>query len=285
MKIVTRGEKLGLPHIFAIIPFLFVLIASYVLATHSPAMAQSSSANLSSSKEVKDAKQLEHKKVKPLEPADEFNRGVPRSSLKGYLKAARDGDFERAAKYLDLRYLPGGMDKSDGPQLARQLKIALDKVLWFDLEMVSDHPAGFFDDGLPANRDIIGRIETPEKAVDLRMQRVPRGDGLYIWKFSNQTVCCLAGSVSPMVVFGTGWPFLYRLVHDRPYHFSSGSGASFRDDLDGPAAGRSDCFLVGRAAKTQPAGRRHRPATTGANSYPGYTGHRCRTLLAGQYRP
>ena len=77
------------------------------------------------------------------------------------------------------------MDKSDGPQLARQLKIALDKVLWFDLEMVSDHPAGFSDDVLPANRDIIGRIETPEKAVDLLMQRIPRGDGVDIWKFSN----------------------------------------------------------------------------------------------------
>ena len=204
MKTINTREERGFPENFAMIFFLFVLIAAYVFATHSPAMAQSGPNNQSNSKEDKNDREPEPKKVKPLGPADEFNRGVPLSSLKGYLKAARDGDFERAAKYLDLRYLPGGMDKSDGPQLARQLKIALDKVLWFDLEMVSDHPAGFFDDGLPANRDIIGRIETPEKAVDLLMQRVPRGDGLYIWKFSNQTVCCLAGSVSPMVVFGTG---------------------------------------------------------------------------------
>jgi MscS family membrane protein len=123
-----------------------------------------------------------------LGPADELNRGVPRSSLKGYLKAARDGDFERAAKYLDSRYLPDSMDESRGPQLARQLKIALDKVIWFDLDMVSAHPDGFPDDGLPPNRDIIGRVKTPEKTVDILMQRVPRGDGVYIWKFSNQTV-------------------------------------------------------------------------------------------------
>jgi MscS family membrane protein len=168
--------------------FLFLLIVSYVFATHSPAMAQSSPANQSNSKEDESAQPPEPKKIKPLGPADEFNRGVPRSSLKGYLKAARDGDFEQAAKYLDLRYLPSWMDKSQGPQLARQLKIALDKVLWFDLDMISAHPDGFSDDGLPANRDSIGRIKTPKKAVDILMQRVPRGDGEYIWKFSNQTV-------------------------------------------------------------------------------------------------
>jgi len=129
MKTVTRGEERGVPEFITIILFLFLIITSYVLAAHSPAIAQSSPANQSDSKEEKDAKQPEPKKVKPIGPADEFNRGVPRSSLKGYLKAARDGDFERAAKYLDLRYLPGRMDKSQGPQLARQLKIALDKVL------------------------------------------------------------------------------------------------------------------------------------------------------------
>jgi MscS family membrane protein len=151
-------------------------------------MAQSSPADQSNSEEGKDAKQLEPKKAKPLGPADELNRGVPRSSLKGYLKAARDGDFERAAKYLDSRYLPDSMDESRGPQLARQLKIALDKVIWFDLDMVSAHTDGFPDDGLPPNRDIIGRVKTPEKTVDILMQRVPRRDGVYIWKFSNQTV-------------------------------------------------------------------------------------------------
>jgi len=149
MKTVTRREERGLSATFAIIFFLVFLIASHVLAAHSPAIAQSSPANQSDSKEEKDAKQPEPKKVKPIGPADEFNRGVPRSSLKGYLKAARDGDFERAAEYLDLRYLPGRMDKSQGPQLARQLKIALDKTLWFDLETVSAHPDGFTDDSLP----------------------------------------------------------------------------------------------------------------------------------------
>jgi len=168
--------------------FLFLFTASSIFAAYSPAMAQDTAADQSNSKEDKSAEQSEPKKVKPLGPADEFNRGVPRSSLKGYLKAARDGDFDRAAKYLDLRYLPGRMDQSQGPQLARQLKIVLDKVIWFDLDAVSADPDGFPDDGLPANRDNIGRIKTQDKTADLLMQRVPRGDGVLIWKISNQTV-------------------------------------------------------------------------------------------------
>jgi MscS family membrane protein len=133
MKTITRGEKIGFPETFAKILFLFLLIGSCVFATHAPAMAQSSPADQSNSRENKGAEQPEPQQVKPLGPADEFNRGVPRSSLKGYLKAARDGDFERAAQYMDLRYLPRGMDKSEGPQLARQLKIVLDGVLfWLD---------------------------------------------------------------------------------------------------------------------------------------------------------
>jgi MscS family membrane protein len=188
MKTITRGEKLGFPATFAIILFLILLLASYVFAAHSPAMAQSSPANRSNSKEGEGAERPEPINLKPLGPADEFNRGVPRSSLKGYLKAARDGDYERASQYLDLRYLPDWIDEIKGPQLARQLKIALDKELWFDLEMVSNNPDGFTDDGMPANRDIIGRIKTPEKSVDILLQRIRRSEGVYIWKISNRTV-------------------------------------------------------------------------------------------------
>jgi MscS family membrane protein len=188
MKTISGGEKHGFPDILTNMIFLFLFAASSIFAAYSPAMAQDTAADQSNSKEDKSAEQSEPKKVKPLGPADEFNRGIPRSSLKGYLKAARDGDFDRAAKYLDMRYLPGRMDQSQGPQLARQLKIVLDKVIWFDLDAVSADPDGFPDDGLPANRDNIGRIKTPDKTVDLLMQRVPRGDGVLIWKISNQTV-------------------------------------------------------------------------------------------------
>ena len=66
MKTITRGKERGLSDTFAIIFFLFVLIAVYVFAIHSPAMAHSSPADPSNSIEEKGAKQPEPKSVKPL---------------------------------------------------------------------------------------------------------------------------------------------------------------------------------------------------------------------------
>ena len=59
--------------------------------------------------------QPEQKKTQPTSPADAFNRGIPRSSVQGFFQAAGERDFERAAQYLDLRRLPRGLDKSEGP--------------------------------------------------------------------------------------------------------------------------------------------------------------------------
>jgi len=141
------------------------------------------------SKKGEVAAEPEAKVKKPAGPVDEFNRGVPLTTVKGFFAATGKGDYERAAEYLDLSNLPRWMDQSQGPQLARQLKIALDRArLWIDLDLVSRDPKGHLEDGLPPNRDSLGRIKTPEKTVDIQLRRVRRDDGVYIWKFSNRTV-------------------------------------------------------------------------------------------------
>jgi MscS family membrane protein len=125
---------------------------------------------------------------KRVGPLDEYERGVPRSSVQGFFKAVRVGDYERAAKYLDLRNLPEGLNPSQGPDLARKFKIALDRSFGIDLDLLSTNPEGQSEDGLPSYRDMVGRIKTPKKTVDVLLQRVPRQDGVNIWKFSNRTV-------------------------------------------------------------------------------------------------
>jgi MscS family membrane protein len=128
------------------------------------------------------------KVVKVAGPADEFGRGNPRDSVKGYFKAAREGDHERAAHYLDLRNLPRQVKKIGGPELARKLKIILDRSLWVDMSLVSDSPGGHSEDGLPKYRDVLGVIETEGGTFNILLQKVPREDGVSIWKFSNVTV-------------------------------------------------------------------------------------------------
>ncbi|TNF48220.1 mechanosensitive ion channel family protein, partial [bacterium] len=122
-------------------------------------------------------------------PVDEYDRGVPRTSVVGFRKYSNEGDFEKAAKYLDMRNLPRWMRKMDGSELAHQLKIVLDRTLWIDLDEISVDPKGHSNDGLPSYRDSIGRIETKDRTIDILLQHVPRKeDGIYIWKLSNKTV-------------------------------------------------------------------------------------------------
>ncbi len=123
----------------------------------------------------------------PAGPADEYDRGVPRSAMLGFLVACREGDFERAAEYLDLRRL-NAKEQARSAVLARRFKFVLDQQLWVNIERLSQEPEGYSGDGLPTYRDRVGTIHTEEGPVDVLLQRVPRGDGVSIWKISSATV-------------------------------------------------------------------------------------------------
>lgn len=121
-------------------------------------------------------------------PEDSLGRGTPRSSVRGLLEAARQGDYEKAAEFLDLRRVPASRRAREGPDLARQLKAVLDRTLWVNLDDLSDDPEGNTDDGLPANVDRLGSLDTRAGVVDVKLARVAREDGTSIWKVSADTV-------------------------------------------------------------------------------------------------
>jgi MscS family membrane protein len=121
-------------------------------------------------------------------PEDALNRGTPRGSIKGFLDAASDFDFEKAAQFLDLRNLPEDVDELGGSELARQLNFVLSRAMWLDDYTVSDSPDGVKGDGLPTYRDELVVIKSSDGDVPLWMQKVPRGDGEDIWKVSNRSV-------------------------------------------------------------------------------------------------
>ena len=114
---------------------------------------------------------------------------TPRGAVTGYILAARAGDYEKAAGFLDLSRLPEDERAESGPVLARQLKIVLDQKLWFgDMDGISDHPEGQRNDGLPDDRDAVGSIATSHGDVPIRLKRVPGPDGHLVWKFAPATV-------------------------------------------------------------------------------------------------
>jgi MscS family membrane protein len=152
-------------------------------------------------KEIAEKKQAEDKFIQELTdapkkgPYDEFDRSTPRSSLLALSAAIKDKDYERAVNFLDLRNTPFAGEKNkqvqEGAELVKQLAVVARRAMTINLEEISNEPQGVKDDGLPSYRDRITTLKTRDGQVDILMQRVPRGDGVFIWKISNATVALI----------------------------------------------------------------------------------------------
>ncbi|PTY06477.1 hypothetical protein DB346_00910 [Verrucomicrobia bacterium LW23] len=121
-------------------------------------------------------------------PDDELGRGTPRSSVEGFFSAAQEGDFNRAALYLNLAHIAPASQAVEGPRLARQLWFVLERRASIDYEALSISPEGNSKDGLPPNRERVTRIEWPGGFADINMERVRSEDGMDVWKFSDRSL-------------------------------------------------------------------------------------------------
>ncbi|HEX2254869.1 MAG TPA: mechanosensitive ion channel family protein [Thermoanaerobaculia bacterium] len=124
----------------------------------------------------------------PFPYQDELQRDTPRGAMRGFLTAAREGDWERAARYLDLSRLPGDERAAAGPELARDLKRVLDRRLWVDLEALADRPEGDRDDALPADRDRLGTIELANGRHAELLLAQGRDEGERVWRVAAATL-------------------------------------------------------------------------------------------------
>ena len=105
---------------------------------------------------------------------DSGREDSPRTAMEGYIAAARAGDWDSAAKYLD------NGDAND----ARRLKVVLDRCLWINFDALSDSPEGTPGDGLPPALDRIGEIKAKDIDVPIDVERGADGR----WRFSGSTV-------------------------------------------------------------------------------------------------
>ena len=121
-------------------------------------------------------------------PDDPLGRGTPRSSMEGFFGAAREGNFELAAQYLDLTGLAAEAAAGQGPSLARQLWFVLERQAKIDFSTLSSNPLGESNDGLPPNRERLVQIDWSGGFVDVNLERVRDSGGLEVWKVSSRSV-------------------------------------------------------------------------------------------------
>lgn len=121
-------------------------------------------------------------------PIDDYDRGTPARSASGFLQAVDRADYTVAIEYLDLRNLRGEARDENPEELARGFAVVINRAKWVDVAELIDHPDGRLNDGLPDYRDLIGIVSVDGSNQQLWMQKVPRADGVNIWKISNATI-------------------------------------------------------------------------------------------------
>ncbi|MGS0677179.1 mechanosensitive ion channel family protein [Shewanella sp. 0m-4] len=165
--------------------FTSVLVLFIALIT--PFVAHSTGVITAAQQPAKDPQTLPAKE-ELYDYKDSLFRDTPRGTLAGFFEAAFEQNYDKAAKYLDLRYLPDGMNAEQGPEYAKQLIAIIERNLWVNLQEINDTPNGRSGDQLPNYRDAFGRVEIKGSEITLLLQKVPSKQLGSIWKVSNATV-------------------------------------------------------------------------------------------------
>jgi MscS family membrane protein len=113
----------------------------------------------------------------------------PRAAIADFRRLTRAGDYEGAARFLDL----SRVDPADGPMLAQHLKEVLNRRLWIDRNKLSPESRGNVGDNQPANREELGTIRGASgKLEPVVLQRKSYSSGAR-WVFSAETVAQVEG--------------------------------------------------------------------------------------------
>jgi MscS family membrane protein len=119
----------------------------------------------------------------PPVPEERLGRTSPHGTVLGFLKAAEEKDYPKAAKFLDGKRSP-----EQATELVIQLKYLLDQGLSTSIDDISRAPKGDAEDEVRVSRERIGTVKLPDGEMEVLLDLVKRPDGPSIWLFSQETL-------------------------------------------------------------------------------------------------
>lgn len=132
-------------------------------------------------------------------PKDDLGRDTPRGTLSGFISALGKDDYQKAASFLNLSYLPKTQAVSQSETIVKYLQSLMDSSSITPVSMVSNDPLGKTDDGLPEGVERLGTLKGKDKSVELLAEKITGDSGAPIWLISSETmkqVPALAKSLS-----------------------------------------------------------------------------------------
>jgi len=122
-------------------------------------------------------------------PKDPLGRDSPYGTVVGFLKVAEQADWEHAADFLDSKQPPAQKE-----ELARQLKLVLDKGLTLDLDTLSKSPEGASQEQWRRTRNEIGIARINGQSLVILLDRIePTAKRAPYWLFSAETLSQIPG--------------------------------------------------------------------------------------------
>ena len=121
----------------------------------------------------------------PSAAVDPLGRGTPAGTVFGFLEAARPGNYNTAAQYLQMS---PARRQSEGEPTAMRLKVVMDRTFAGNLKNVSTQPEGTPQEGVPLERQRLGIMSSGDAEANLDLVRVTDPNSGKIWLISADTL-------------------------------------------------------------------------------------------------
>ena len=123
--------------------------------------------------------------AEPAQPVDPLGRTTPSGSIFGFLQAAQARNFKTAAHYLQMSVI---QRRSQGEELAEQLKVVMDHGFIGNLQRITTNPEGAPQEGLPLSQLKAGTLAIGDVECELLLTRVLDPSAGKIWLISAETL-------------------------------------------------------------------------------------------------
>ena len=123
-------------------------------------------------------------------PVDPLGRTSPHGTVLGFLRAAEEKDYVKAAKFLEGKRSP-----EEAAELIVQLKFLIDHGLSTKIDDISRSPKGDVEDEM-LTRTTVGIVKTPDGELNVMLDLLERPGEPSIWLFSQETLNLVPGAYS-----------------------------------------------------------------------------------------
>ena len=123
----------------------------------------------------------------PSTAADPLKRTTPRDAIYNFLEACHAENYVLAAQYLDLSGISSNLRVTEGPNLAKQLGVLLDRNPNFEVAHLSNSPDGDTTDGFTQGLDNLASFDANGVPIVLQMHRVTQ-QNVAVWLVTPASV-------------------------------------------------------------------------------------------------